>query len=211
MRRVQKLLTPHASEKTSLDSIKSEFFTRKNEPKPNFVSIISNLTGKGKEVKLAKLKTIIPDIEDKIKFLKAVENIKSAGSIQVGTYSRSLLGAGGIVTGNPILLLSSILAVPKVAVTLLRAYGKFEKIASEIIEKIINKIKTGTKLDKKEAKIFNDMVNEKEATIKPLVTKAEKETKTELRTFLKEEFTGETKKAPKQTEFGEFLSKESKK
>ena len=125
-----------------------------------------NLQGQGLTTFVQKFKK---EKMDALILLKAVENIQAAGGLQVGTYARAFMGAGSILTGSPVLFLSSLLAVPEIAVTVLRKYGQLKKIASEVIDKIVDKFKTGAKLDKTETEIIMDLANEDETTLKNLL------------------------------------------
>lgn len=97
------------------------------------INRIANAAGKGKDLLLTRLEEISPGITGKIKTLKAIEDIKNSGGPKVGTYAR----AGGLVTGlvtlNPYLIAGSILAMPDIAVPLLRGIGMAEpKVSSTL-------------------------------------------------------------------------------
>ncbi|MCP4761496.1 MAG: hypothetical protein GY870_06920 [archaeon] len=161
----------YAEETKVLTNIKKDFFKKDGKLKDNAVSKIANLTGKGKEQTLERLKGLVPDIEEQVNILKAIEDINAAGGQKVGAYSRTVFTAGGALTGNVPVMIGSILLTPKIAVEALRAYGKLKNIAKELIEKIISKIKKGEKLVGKEAEVFEDMINEEPKVIKKLLKK----------------------------------------
>lgn len=46
-----------------LNTIKKDYFMKSGKPKDNFMSLLETITNKGKEVKLDRLREIIPDIE----------------------------------------------------------------------------------------------------------------------------------------------------
>ena len=97
------------------------------------INKIANATGKGKDLTLAKLEEIQPGITEKIRQLKAIEDIQAAGGNKVGTYLRAGAGVTGIVTMNPYLIAGTILGIPSIAVPLLRGIGMSgEKIGSTL-------------------------------------------------------------------------------
>ena len=119
-----------------------------------------NLAGKGKERELARLKKYIPDIEDKLKFIRAVEDVKLAGGQKTGTYIRAALaGTTGQLIGGPVGIIFGIMASsPAVSIPLLKAYGRLSGIADDVIKSIKNKFSTGVKLSPQESQVFSDAV-----------------------------------------------------
>lgn len=77
-----------------LRNIKKDFFNPDNTLKDNALSKLSNLTKKGNEARLERVKQLIPDIEPQINAIKALEDIKLANGQKVGSYFRA--GAGVI-------------------------------------------------------------------------------------------------------------------
>ena len=156
-----------------LNDLKKIIFNRDGSVKDNAISTISNLTGKGKEQKLAKIREIMPDIDEQVNMLKAVEDITLTGGQKVGSYGRSIVGfgGGGIVGGFPGAIAGMILTSPKVAVSLLRKYAQARNIASPIVEGIVDKMKSGTKLLEKEVKVLNNAVEEASKKIEDRIKK----------------------------------------
>lgn len=94
------------------------------------INKIANATGKGKDFLLSRLEEASPGITQKIKVLKAVEDIQNASGIKVGTYSRTglIAGAGlgfGVLEG----IITAILTSPEIAVPLLRQAGLLKNSA----------------------------------------------------------------------------------
>jgi hypothetical protein len=105
--------------------------------KPNTASKLANALKAGKEPLLAKLEEIIPGITRKIEILKNVEEIENSLGIKVGTYTKSGLEIGGIVTGNIPLAVSMIIAHPSIANQILRGLGFVGKTAvTPVLEKV---------------------------------------------------------------------------
>lgn len=71
-----------------LNTVKKDYFLKSGKPKDNFMSLLETITNKGKEMKLDRLREIIPDIEAKSNSLKAVADIDAAMGSKVGTYTR---------------------------------------------------------------------------------------------------------------------------
>lgn len=94
---------------------------------------IHNASGVGKDILSNRLEEVAPGIGDRIKFLKVVEDLKSATGIKTGTYGRALLG-GGAVLGGPFGVAAWIMTHPDNAVPLLRKLGVAAGNADKIVE-----------------------------------------------------------------------------
>lgn len=106
------------------------------------INRIANAAGKGKDLLLARLEETLPGITNKIKVLKAVEDIQNASGIKVGTYARGAAIGGGFILGGPLQgVLTAILTSPELAVPLLRSLGLLKN--SAVIRGIINALKSG--------------------------------------------------------------------
>jgi hypothetical protein len=153
-----------------LGKVKGIIFDKQGNIKSNAISTIANLTGKGKEQQLKELKKIIPDIEEQVNILKAIQDIEATQGQKVGTYLRGTAGmAGGFGVGGPVgALVGAIATSPTVALEILKAYGKMKNL--RMTDSIISKMKAGTPLVAKEQKIvqeaFEDAVDNIENRIK---------------------------------------------
>jgi hypothetical protein len=127
-----------APEKQILNELKKDLMS-KGKIKDNFYSIIAGMTGKGKEIKLQRLKEIVPDIEENVKILNALEDIEYAKGQKVGAYIRGGILGGGAVSGNIPLAIAGLLAYPGSMKTILINYG----IAAQKAEKIMSELKQG--------------------------------------------------------------------
>lgn len=87
------------------------------------INRIANATGKGKDRLIERLEEINPGITERIKILKAVEDIEVASGNKVGTYTRAGGALVGVATFNPYLIVGAILTIPEVAVPILRGIG----------------------------------------------------------------------------------------
>lgn len=136
---LKELDAQYAPERQLLGQLKKDIFTSQGELKDGAISKIANITGKGKENLLNRVKEIVPDIEQRIKVVKAVEDIERTSGIKVGTYTRTLTqGAGllGIGTGNIPVIIGAILAQPEIAVPLLKGAGYVGQKARPILNAI---------------------------------------------------------------------------
>jgi hypothetical protein len=149
------------SEKQFLTKVKGLIFDKNGDIKDDAISKIATLTGKGKEAKLARMEKIIPGITEDINILKAIEDVQHAGGQKVGTYVRAGFGVGGgMLAGGPGgAIIGAIMTSPQAGVSLLRTYAKAKGISKNIINGVINKMKSGTKLVGKEKKIMDDAVD----------------------------------------------------
>jgi len=122
---------------------------------------LKNLLGRGKQRELARMKKFIPDIEDKLKAIRATSDVQVAGNQKVGVYSRSIIGVGGgaAVGGVVGAVLGLMFTSPSVTIPMIRAYAKISGIPSNIVKSIGTKLKLGKKLDTKEARVFGDAVD----------------------------------------------------
>ena len=155
------------------DSLRREFIDpRTGELRDSALSKIANIQGRGKEQALARLKKVIPDIEEQASIVKAIEDITDSTGTKVGTYVRSGLFVAGAV--NPSLIMGAILGNPKVAIPLLKMYGKTKNISSASINGIIKKLGKGEKLTPRQSRIFEDMIRDMDTTIKESIAVPER-------------------------------------
>lgn len=114
--------------------IKKDFLNPDGTFKDGAINKIANATGKGKANLLARMEEVSPGITQRIKILKAVEDIQHASGLKVGTYTRALVGGGGFaLAGVPGFIISEILTSPEMAVPILRKAGYLGAKASSII------------------------------------------------------------------------------
>lgn len=135
-----------------LRAIKKDFLNADWTFKDNALSKLSNLTKKWNEAKLERVKQLLPWIENNINAIRAFEDVTLAWWQKVGAYLR---WAGtvwiGALTWWPVwavvwLLLTS----PQVATNLL----KWLWYTKEFITKIVNKIRTWTKITQSEMAVL---------------------------------------------------------
>lgn len=116
--------TQYAPERQLLSQVKRDIIDSKTgELKDGAISKIANLTGKGKENLLARMKEIVPDIEQRVRVIKAVEDIERSIGQKTGTYVRGGIVLTAIATGNIPVIVGAILAQPQIAVPLLKGAG----------------------------------------------------------------------------------------
>lgn len=128
----------YAPEKQLLSKLKKDIFTPQGELKDGAISKIANITGKGKEQLLERVKQIIPDIEQRANLIKTVEDIERASGLKVGTYTRAGIGLTAVTTGNIPVLIGAILAQPEIAVPLLKGAGYVGQKARPILDAVRN-------------------------------------------------------------------------
>ena len=141
--------------------LKNDFFKYEDGNvvlKDNAMTKIANLTNKGREQVLKRLEEVAPDIADKIRVVKAIDDIENAMGQKVGAYTRSVLGGGGAVmtylnpaVGIP-MLLGSMLTNPKVAAGIMKKYAQKFRLSPKRIEGIIDTVTNMGKLTKGDAK-----------------------------------------------------------
>ena len=158
---LSKLDSLYSSEKKLLTKVKSVIFDKDGSIKDNAISKIATLTGKGKEQALARMEKIVPGITEDVNILKAIEDIEYSKGQKVGAYMRTGLGVGtGAVAGGPVgAIIGAIVTSPQVGVSILRAYGKARNISGGMINGMIGKMKSGSKLIGEEKKIMDEAIN----------------------------------------------------
>lgn len=121
---LKELDAQYAPERQLLSQVKKDIIDSKTgELKDGAISKIANLTGKGKENLLARMKEIVPDIDQRVRVIRAVEDIERASGLKTGTYVRSAIAGGGVLTGNIPAIIVGILTQPQIAVPLLKGAG----------------------------------------------------------------------------------------
>lgn len=148
-----KLDATYWMEVKELKNIKKDFLNADGTFKDNALSRISNLTKKGNEAKLERVKNLLPWIENNINAIRAFEDVALAGWQKVGAYLR---WAGTVwiwaLAGWPVwAIVWLLLTSPQVATNLL----KWLWYAKEFIAKIVSKLKTGTKITSQEMWILS--------------------------------------------------------
>lgn len=125
-----------SAETQQLSKIKKDYFNKDGTIKDNAIGKIANLSAKGRDPILVRLEQVSPGIGEKIRTLKAVEDIHNASGQKTGTYIRAAVTGGGILTGNVPAIIASILATPQIATQILRGYGKTLGVGSDVMARI---------------------------------------------------------------------------
>lgn len=140
---LRELDATYAPEVKILNQIKKDYMTPAGEFKDGAINKIANLTGAGKNQILGRLEQVVPGVTQRIKIVKAAEDIEKAFGLKVGTYARAGLAAFGIGTANVPAIVAAIISSPEVAVKLLQAYGytaKTIKPVLDVLYKVANDI-----------------------------------------------------------------------
>jgi len=139
IRGLKELDQAYAPERQLLSQLKRDIFDPKTgDLKDGAISKIANITGKGKENLLERVKQIVPDIEERVKLIKTIEDIERASGFKTGTYIRGAVTGGGVLTGNVPVIISAILSQPEIAVPLLKGFGYTGQKARPILEGLKN-------------------------------------------------------------------------
>lgn len=128
--------TVYAPERQLLGQLKKDIFDARGDLKDTAISKIANLTGKGKEQVLERVRQIVPDIEERVKLVKAVEDIERASGLKTATYVRSGIVGTGALTGNIPAIIGAIISQPEIAAPLLRGAGYVGQKALPILQAI---------------------------------------------------------------------------
>lgn len=106
------------------------------------VTRIANATNKGRDMVLERLEEISPGITQRIRIVKALEDIEKATENKVGTYARGALAAGSALTMNIPGLIATILTQPEVAVPILRQYGYAKPLVDTVKKSLKDSLNT---------------------------------------------------------------------
>lgn len=133
----------YSSQITDMKNLSKGILDKAGELTDAGINKIANATNKGRSIFLQQIEDISPGITERVKALKAVEDIEKAQGHKVGTYMRAAEGAGGVyalASGNlPALagvIATTIMSSPDVAVPLMRAYGKVSGLADAVISRL---------------------------------------------------------------------------
>ncbi len=128
-----------SAEIQDLKQVKKDYFNSDGTLKDNAIGKIANLSNKGRDTVLARLEKVSPGIGEKVRTLKAVEDIHAASGQKVGAYARAVVpGAAGFAMGGPFgAVVAAILSSPEVATQVLRGYGKMMGLKDATISKIV--------------------------------------------------------------------------
>lgn len=122
---------------------------------------IANLDGKNRAKALEVVRGSIPDIDEQLKIVKAIEDIELAKGQKVGAYTRGAIsgGAVGLATGNPLLgIATAILSYPSVAIPMIEQFGKVRNLSKSVVNNLIKQLKSG-KIEKASEQLMIDMLN----------------------------------------------------
>ena len=140
---LRELDAQYAEEIGELSKVRKMIFDRNWDLKDGYIWQIANLLGKNKEMKLERIKKLVPEIETEINAVKALENVEFAKGRQIGAYMQGW-GMVWVATGviNPAtaviwLMLSS----PTIVSNMVRALWYSARTVWSITEKIKNGIK----------------------------------------------------------------------
>jgi len=131
----------YAPERQFWESIRKDIYKADWTLKDNALSVVSNITNKGNEARLARMEQILPWIGEKVKALKAFDDIQNASGIKVGTYGRAATTGAIALASVPLAIASWVATHPVVVARVLESIG----IASQKIKSILAKWKNITK------------------------------------------------------------------
>lgn len=153
------------------NKVKELIYDKKGNIKENALTTLANLTGKGKEFKLARLEEIMPEVAADVKALKALENIQLAPQNPVGQYGRG--GMVAIAFGKALLGDVSALPLafglalthPSIVSEFLRNFGEVKlKLSKVEVDGILAKIEEGSPLTAAEGVKISDLLSQITAT-----------------------------------------------
>lgn len=143
----------YAPERQFWESIRKDIYKADGTLKDNALSVISNITNKWNESRLARMEKILPWIWEKVKALKAFEDVQNASGIKVGTYTRAAT-TGWLAMVNPAIAIATWAAThPAVVARVLESIW----LASQKIKSILAKWKN---ISKEEATIIQKAVKQ---------------------------------------------------
>lgn len=160
---LKKLDSIYWPQQQSLHDLLKDYFWNNGAMKENFYNTVWNLLNKWKELKYDRITKVIPDVEERIKGLKAYEDIQKAMWNKVWAYTQAWVSAtwGAIwlqywwVAGGVLWFLAWLyISNPTRFIQLLK---KFPIKGSD---ELINKIKARAELTAQDQKILKNIANE---------------------------------------------------
>lgn len=157
----------YAPEVKELNALKKDLFDKEGNLKDSAINKIANATGKGKDPLLDRLRQLDPNIETKIKTLKAIEDVEYASGRAVGAYTRGAIGAGLAVTGNiPAGLALFVAGNPQISTRFISWYARnVDPSVAKYVGSITTKIQNGTKLAKDEIEAMAKIIQADQVTV----------------------------------------------
>lgn len=133
---LKQLDTKYAPERQFLWEVKKMVLNSDGSVKDNAISTIANITGKGKEAKLARLEKLIPWIEKRVKALKAFEEIQSISELKTWSVMRQLSGIAVWSSTWPVGAIMWFIATnPNFVARVLEAYGRAKPYIKNLLSR----------------------------------------------------------------------------
>lgn len=171
---LEKLDIKFGKETSELKALRKNYFDNNGNLKDNAISTIANLTGKGKEMVAERMEKVSPGITQKIRILKALEDIQANRGQKVGTYVKGATGGYLLSGGNPLAaLLTVILSSPDMAVPILRGWGKILGVKESILDRVIKEFES-YKQNPKAGMMIEDINKLSDVEIKQRIMEAKK-------------------------------------
>lgn len=147
-----------APEIAEVNKLKSVIFDSRGELKDRYIADISNLMWKGKELKIERIRKIIPDIDEKLNMYKALVDLDNVAEwFKVGAYAGGaglpVSGAIGAILWWPAgavigAVIYQMISNPKLGIEIVKKLS----IAKDMKDSIIKSIKEWVKLKSEQAK-----------------------------------------------------------
>lgn len=147
----------YAPEVKFLQKVRKYLFDKDGNLLDTGVNRIANSVGVGKEEILTRLEKLSPGIGQQLQLVKALEDIGKVH--KVGTYLRAGAVGASAVSGNvPLLVASFIVGNPVTSVPILKAYGRVNGIAGDVIDALVKKVMNGQTLKPGELMLFRKAI-----------------------------------------------------
>jgi hypothetical protein len=120
-----------SKQEEEIKDLRKGLFDKNGKLNDTAINLIANAGNKGNEARLARLERLVPGITEKLKVLKAIEDIKASMGTKVGRYGAPVAEygaiAGGLATGHLGAIATGVAAMiitdPLNAVQILRRFG----------------------------------------------------------------------------------------
>lgn len=127
----------YAPEVSFLRKVKGGILNADGSIKDSAISYVANIVGKGKEMKLDRLEELLPWIGQKVRALKAFEEVQAISSMKTGSIMRQL---SGVALGNTVVPWFGAIAWfvatnPNIVAFVLEKYGMAKKSIQTLLKK----------------------------------------------------------------------------
>ena len=160
---LKELDTKFETQVNDLKEIRKKFFNNDGTIKDDTANKLFRAANKDTKV-IKDLKKIDPEIEDKIRIVRAIEDINYSSGQKAGSYFRTALSTAGtgalLISGNvPLAVLSLMVTSPKISSQIITWLASRNLITGPTANSVVDAISAGKKITKRQGDLFTDALS----------------------------------------------------